>query len=77
MTKVDILIKGSLLCKQSLQMGGGKLAACRQMPADYDVSDAVTLEGDVSLTSFDAKGKTVLVIGHVTTLEEGGNHGEL
>lgn len=76
MKKVDILIKGSLLCKQSL-LGGGKLAACRQIPPGYDVSDAVTLEGDVSLTSFDAKEKTVLVIGHVTTLSEGGEDGTL
>lgn len=75
MTKVDILIKGNLVSNNT--MGGGKLAACRQIPSDYDVSDAVTLEGDVSLTSFDAKEKTVLVVGHVTTLSEGGEDGTL
>lgn len=51
------------------------MIACRQIPSDYDVSGAVTIEGDTRFTSIDVKDKTVLVLGHITALEKGGNNG--
>ena len=73
MKKVDILIKGNLCCSTT----GGGLIACRHIPADYDVNGAVIITGDTRFTSIDIKDKTVLVLGHITALEKGGNNGSL
>lgn len=73
MKKVDVLIKGNLCCSAA----GGGLIACRQIPSDYDVSGAVIITGDTRFTSIDIKDKTVLVLGHITALEKGGNNGSL
>ena len=73
MKKVDILIKGNLCCSTT----GGGLIACRHLPSDYDVNGAVIITGDTRFTSIDIKDKTVLVLGHITALEKGGNNGSL
>lgn len=68
--KIDLLIKGDLLATE-IAMGGGIYAA-QALPEDWDASGAIILQGSVRLDSIESKGRTVLVLGHIASLKEGG-----
>lgn len=65
-TKVDILIKGNLLCEESV-IGGGiyELSNDERLLEQFCYEDAVVLDGDVHICQFDSKDKTVVVLGCV------------
>lgn len=71
--KVDIVIFGSL----DTQAVTGGIYTSREIPDGWDISDAVRIDGDVTLGSVDTKGRTVLVIGRLTAKREGGHDGAL
>lgn len=72
-TKADILIVGNLLCINEIR--GGQLYHCplRLLEENFDTRDAITIHGDVSVESFDAKGKVVVVTNAIST--KGGGYG--
>lgn len=72
--KVDFVINGNLICKKSL-MGGGKIYSCNKNDLDvyYDTKDAIHIDGDVLVDSFNFKHKTVVVTGSISA--KGGIYG--
>lgn len=72
--KVDVLIKGNLICKQILR-GGGKIYSCKSEKLDewFDYEKALVIDGDVVVDSFNSKEYTVVVTGAVAA--KGGSHG--
>lgn len=74
--KADILINGDLICKQTL-IGGGKIYPCGKENLDewFDYDNALVINGDVAVDSFDSKQYTVVVTGSIAA--KGGNDGSL
>ena len=75
-TKADILIVGNLLCINDIRsMWGGVICHCplRLLEENFDTSEAITIHGDVSVESFDAKDKVVVVTNAIST--KGGGYG--
>lgn len=72
-TKADLLIVGNLLCINEIRRG--KICHCplRLLEEKFDTSEAVTIHGDVSVESFDAKDKVVVVTNAIST--KGGGYG--
>lgn len=72
--KADLLISGNLICKQMLT-GGGKIHPCKKEKLNeyFDVGDALHIDGDVVVDSFDSKGYSVVVTGAVVA--QGGGYG--
>lgn len=70
--KVDILIKGNLVCKDCLR--GGKLYPCQNSELNhwFDIRDALVIDGDVIVSNFDSKDYVVVVVGSVAA--KGGCH---
>lgn len=68
--KVDLLIKGNLICEKMLTGGGVYPSA--DLERYFDVSDAVTIDGDLVVQSFDSKEHTVAVCGF--TVVKGGDY---
>ena len=66
-TKVDLLIVGNLLCSNELVTGGGGVCHCPSelLEENFDTSEAIAIHGDVSVESFDAKYKVVVVTGSI------------
>lgn len=64
MEKVTLLIRGNLICKEIL-LGGGKsdLVTCAN-ENDYDISEAIVVDGDVNLGVVACSG-IILVTGDV------------
>lgn len=72
-TKAEILIVGNLLCINEIR--GGQICHCplRLLEENFDTSEAITIHGDVSVESFDAKDKVVVVTNAIST--KGGGYG--
>lgn len=72
--KVDVLIKGSLICKQILR-GGGKIYPCKSEKLDewFDYEKALVIDGDVVVNSFNSMEYVVVVTGAAAV--GGGSHG--
>lgn len=70
--KADVIISGNLTAQA---IGGGNLYACKeeQLEECFDCADAVRIQGDVCVDSFDACHRTVVVLGYVA--QRGGQHG--
>ena len=47
-----------------------------ELPSDYDISDAVIIDGDIHCRSISCNG-IVVCKGSYTVIEEGGNYGSL
>ena len=47
-----------------------------ELPSDYDISDAVIIDGDIHCRSISCNG-IVVCKGSFTVIEEGGNYGSL
>lgn len=65
--KADILINGSLICKEKL--GGGKIYSCKKEKLDewFDTHNAVVIDGDVLVGSFNSACYTVVVTGNLAS----------
>ena len=74
--KADVVIYGSLICKEKLQ-GGGKIyvTSRKELESFFDIDGACIVRGDVEASSFDSGEKVVAVCGSVAA--KGGGHGEL
>lgn len=74
--KVDVLINGSLICRQRVG-GGGKIYSCEKenLSGQFDTNGALVINGSVAVDSFDSKDYTVVVTGVVVT--KGGCNGSL
>lgn len=74
-TKAYILIVGNLLCINDIRSMGGGIYHCplRLLEENFDTSEAITIHGDVSVESFDAKDKVVVVTNAIST--KGGGYG--
>lgn len=59
----------------STKYGGGRICHCplRLLEENFDTSEAITIHGDVSVESFDAKDKVVVVTNAIST--KGGGYG--
>lgn len=64
--KVDILIKGNLLCEESV-IGGGiyELSNDKKLLEQFCYEDAVVLDGDVYIRKFNSRDKVIVVFGCV------------
>lgn len=73
--RVDILIKGDLICKQILR--GGKIYPCKSEKLDewFDYEKALVIDGDVVVNSFNSMEYVVVVTGAAAV--EGGDNGSL
>ena len=62
--KVDVLIKGNLICKQ-ISGGGGKIYPCKSEKLDewFDYEKALVIDGDVVVNSFNSMEYVVVVTG--------------
>ena len=70
--KADVLIIGDLICKN--RIGGGQIYACSLRHLDcFDYENALVIDGNVIVNSFDNKGLCIVVTGDVVT--EGGSDG--
>lgn len=71
--KVDVLIKGSLICKQILR--GGKIYPCKSEKLDewFDYEKALVIDGDVIVDSFNSMEYVVVITGAAAA--KGGSHG--
>lgn len=72
--RVDILIKGDLICKQILR-GGGKIYPCKSEKLDewFDYEKALVIDGDVVVNSFNSMEYVVVVTGAAAA--KGGDYG--
>ena len=78
--------RGSLAAQGQSSCTEGSLAAQRavevitlcggELPSDYDISDAVIIDGDIHCRSISYNG-IVVCKGSYTVIEEGGNYGSL
>lgn len=61
--KVDVLIKGNLICKQI--SGGGQIYPCKSEKLDewFDYEKALVIDGDVVVNSFNSMYYVVVVTG--------------
>lgn len=73
--KVDVLIKGNLICKQI--SGGGKIYPCKNEKLDewFDYEKALVIDGDVVVNSFNSMEYVVVVTGAAAV--GGGSYGSL
>lgn len=73
--KVDILIRGNLICKELLT--GGKIYSSKNECLDeyFDIHDSVVITGDVVVDRFYSKEYTVVVAGSIVA--KGGSDGSL
>lgn len=60
--KVDVLIKGNLICKQ---ISGGQIYPCKSEKLDewFDYEKALVIDGDVIVNSFNSMEYVVVVTG--------------
>lgn len=70
--KVDMLIRGNLICENNL-IGGGISGYDEELDTQYDISCAIIIDGDVHVNAFDSSHSIVLVTGCVAT--KGGDYG--
>lgn len=70
--RVDILIKGNLICKQILR-GGIYPCKSEKLNEWFDYEKALVIDGDVVVDSFNSKEYTVVVTGAMAV--GGGSHG--
>lgn len=70
--KVDMLIRGNLICENKL-IGGGISGYNEELDTQYDISCAIIIDGDVHVNAFDSSHSIVLVTGCVAT--KGGDYG--
>ena len=70
--KVDMLIRGNLICENKL-MGGAISGYDEELDTQYDISCAIIIDGDVHVNAFDSSHSIVLVTGCVAT--KGGGYG--
>lgn len=70
--KVDMLIRGNLICENKL-MGGAISGYDEELDTQYDISCAIIIDGDVHVNAFDSSHSIVLVTGCVAT--KGGDYG--
>lgn len=68
--KADLLIKGNLICEKML-MGGGVFPSADL--SYFDTSEAVIIDGDLTVQNFDSKEQTVVVCGFAVA--KGGDYG--
>ena len=71
--KVDMLIRGNLICENKLTMGGVISGYDEELDTQYDISCAIIIDGDVHVNAFDSSHSIVLVTGCVAT--KGGDYG--
>ena len=85
--KINLFVNGNLVCDRSeARVHRGSLAAQRavevvtlcggELPSDYDISDAVIIDGDIHCRSISCNG-IVVCKGSYTVIEEGGDYGSL
>lgn len=74
--KVDVLIKGDLICKQILT-GGGEIYPCKieKLNEWFDYDSALVIDGDIVVDNFNSMDYTVVVTGALAA--KGGSHGSL
>lgn len=70
--KVDMLIRGNLICENKL-IGGAISGYDEELDTQYDISCAIIVDGDVHVNAFDSSHSKVLVTGCVAT--KGGDYG--
>lgn len=70
--KVDMLIRGNLICENKLN-GGAISGYDEELDTQYDISCAIIIDGDVHVNAFDSSHSIVLVTGCVAT--KGGDYG--
>lgn len=75
--KADIVIYGSLLVNNKLQIGGGNLYSLTndKLEECFDTTDACIIQGDVSVDDFTAKDQVIIVTGCIAV--KGGGNGSL
>ena len=71
--KVDMLIRGNLICENKLNGGGVISGYDEELDTQYDISCAIIIDGDVHVNAFDSSHSIVLVTGFVAT--KGGGYG--
>lgn len=72
--KVDLIIKGSLICKY---ISGGGIFQSSESDLDkyFDCEGAIQIDGDVDTERLDSHNRKVVVCGSVVALGEGGGDG--
>lgn len=70
--KVNMLIKGNLISHGNITGGGIRQCRESEIGTKYDVSNAVIIEGNVVVQSFDSYSNIVIVCGHITAKNVGG-----
>ena len=71
--KIDIIIKGNLICKN--RIGGRQIYTCslQHLNDCFDYEDALVIDGNVRVDSFDSKELCVVVTEGIST--KGGSDG--
>ena len=72
MQKVDLIIRGNLLVNNILSGGGVTHCKSDIINKYYDANGAIVYTGDVTVDSFDATDKVVVVTGCFS--QKGGGH---
>lgn len=70
--KVDLIIKGSLVCKY-ISGGGIFQSPESDLNKYFDCEGAIQIDGDVNTERLDSHNRNIVVCGEVVALEEGGN----
>ena len=79
--KINLFVNGNLVCDRSKareHRGAVEvITLCgEELPSDYDISDAVIIDGDIHCRSISCNG-IVVCKGSYTVIEEGGDYGSL
>lgn len=85
--KINLFVNGNLVCDRSEAREHRGQSSCtgavevitlcgEELPSDYDISDAVIIDGDIHCRSISCNG-IVVCKGSFTVIEEGGDYGSL